>query len=126
MIELKLKTLFDLRAAKDKVEAQAKSIEEEIEKLEEEIVDEFESRQIKSMKIDGMANFVMAVSSYPKVNDPALMRQWLDEQGISWETVSAFNAKKFQGFYKELLDAGKPLPPGTENFVKSKIKVCKV
>ncbi len=124
-IEDKLKALHQLQVQKTELENQVKHTESLIDALNAEVVDEFESRQIKSMKLEGVGNFVMRVSSYPKVYDHALLKEWLLKQGISWEVVSAFNAKKFQGFYNELLESKQPLPEGAETFTKAKIVITK-
>lgn len=120
-IEDKLKALHSLQIAKTTIENELKCIQANIDIAQEEIIDEFESRQIKSMKLDGIGNFFMRTSSYPKVTDPQVLRVWMEAQGIPWEVVTAFNSKKLQGFYNERLEQGIELPPGVENFLKTSV-----
>ncbi len=125
MIEEKLKQLYALRVEKDEIEAEKTAVQEKIDALEVEIVDGFEARQIKSMKLEGLGNFVMAVTTGPKVVDQPLFRDWMEENGYPIDMVLAFNDKKFKGFYRELMDNNKPLPVGTECFTKAIIKITK-
>ena len=124
-IEDKLKAFYQLRQQKTEQANQLANTEALIEQAQAEIVDEFESRQIKSMKIEGFGLFVAKVSSYPKVFDPALLRYWMDSKGISWETVSALHAKKLQEFYNERLENGEELPQGVETFTRASISITK-
>lgn len=124
-IEDKLKALYQLRQQKVEISNQLKNTEALIDQAQAEIVDEFESRQIKSMKIEGMGLFVSKVSSYPKVYDPAQLRNWMDNKGIPWDVISALNSKKLQGFYNERLEAGEELPSGVETFTKAVIAITK-
>ena len=124
-IEDKLKALARLRWQKTEIKNQLDCTEALIEQAQAEIVDEFESRQIKSMKLDGIGNFVMRVSSSPRVNDPVLLRNWMEGKGIEWEVICALNAKKLQGFYNERLENGEELPSGVETYTKAIIALTK-
>lgn len=124
-IEDKLKELFKLREIKAGQEAQVKDTEAKISALQIDIVDEFESRQIRSMKIDGMGNFVMAVIVAPKVVDPVAFKDWMLENSVPMDTVTAVHAKKFRAWYKELMENNQPLPKGCEVYTEAQIRVAK-
>ncbi len=124
-IEEKLKVLYQLKQQKIELSNQLKNTESLIDMAQAEIVDEFESRQIKSMKIEGVGNFVMRISAYPKVTDVSTLRMWMESHEIPWETITALHAKKFQGWYRELCEQGQPLPEGCENYTEALIAVTK-
>lgn len=93
----------------------------------EEIVDEFESRQLQHINIDGIGTFYKRTSVMaPKLLDPQMLRTWLDRNGFNWEMVTAFNSQKLRGLYNELLEQGRPLPEGVAPpFTKSVIVLNK-
>ncbi len=124
-LEDRLKRLHALKAEKQVAEAQAKKIQERIDEADEQIREEFENRQIKSMKLKGIGNFYIHTQSYPKVTDHAALHEWMKTNGFDWNIVLAFNAQKFKGFYRELLDNKQSLPVGCENFVKASIRIGK-
>lgn len=124
-IEDKLKSLHNLQLQKIDLKNALDLCQSNIDMAQEEIVDEFESRQIKSMKLDGLGNFFIRNSNYPKITDVQTLRGWMVKNGIDWEVITALNAKKFQGFYNELLELGKELPPGVENYLKTSVVMVK-
>ncbi len=123
MIETKLKELKQAKDAKASIQSDLGKLNETIERLSDEITEEFQSRQIKSMKLEGIGNFVLAVKSYPRAKDKIVLREWMESKGYGWDMLLAYNAKKFQGFYNELLDNKKELPPEIEAFMKTEIRV---
>lgn len=124
-IEEKLKHLAKLQSLKEAFAAKKAKIEEEIDDLNAVLCDEFESRQVKSIKLDGIGNFVMKISSYPKIFNPVEFRRWLDNNKIPFDVVAAVHAKKFRGFYNELLENGNSLPDGCGTYTKSKIALTR-
>jgi hypothetical protein len=124
-LEESLKQLHDLNLQIDALEAHTAQLKQEAVELNAKLTEEFESRQIKSMKLDGVGNFILHVSSYPKCFDKVALKEWLKAQGYGWETVLAFNQSKFKGFYNELLENQKELPPGTETYTEAKIRIRK-
>ncbi len=120
-IEDKLKALHQLQLQKMQIENQLKACNANIEIAQGELVEEFEDRQLQHINIDGVGTFYKRTSvAAPKLLDPQALRNWLDNNGFNWEMVTAFNSKKLQGLYNELLEQGKPLPEGIEPpFTKS-------
>ena len=126
-IEDKLKALHQLLNSKVALENDLKCLNSNIEQAQIEIVDEFESRQLQHINIEGIGTFYKrVVMAAPKVIDPVTLRTWLEANGFNWEMVTAFNSKKLQGLYNELLEQKKPLPEGIEPpFTKATIVLKK-
>ena len=126
-IEEKLKALHQLELQKLQIANQLKLCNANIETAMEEIVDEFESRQLQHINIDGIGTFYKRTSVMaPKLLDPQMLRTWLDRNGFNWEMVTAFNSQKLRGLYNELLEQGRPLPEGVAPpFTKSVIVLNK-
>ena len=124
-LEEKLTQLRDKKIDLQQLAQQKTDLQKQIDAITAEILEAYEARNIKSMKIKGVGNFVTYQSSYPKVTNHVLLQEWMVSNDFEYNIVTAFNAKKFQGFYRELLDNKQPLPPGCENFVKTSIRIGK-
>ncbi len=125
MLEEKLKDLHKLRMQKDGLTGEMEKLEKRIEDLNAMVTDEFESRQIQSMKLEGIGMFYLAVKSYPRATDKVALREWLEQKGYGWEMVLAYNAMKFQGFYNELMENKKELPTCVEQYTTASVKMRK-
>ena len=122
-LEDKLKKLYQLRVEKEKLEKLVGDYNKQIAELNEDVTDEFQSRQIQNIKLEDIGIFSLRVKVYPRATDKLALKTWLESQGYGWETVLAYNHNKFVGFYNELLDNKKSLPPCVEQFTKAIIAI---
>lgn len=119
----KLKRIAELRNFKKELKDQEKMANAEIEELVEACADYFEMSDEPRMSIAGLGTFTPTATSYPKIVDDRAV-EWLRERG-ELEMLMSFNTKKFQSYYKELMETGEETPPGVETFVKRNIRLVK-
>ena len=114
-IEDKLMLLHQLENQKTSLKNDLKCLEANIEQAQIEIVEEFDDKQIQHINIKDIGTFYRRTYvAAPKLIDPVTLKEWLEKNSFTWEMVTAFNSKKLQGLYNELLEQGKPLPEGVE------------
>jgi len=100
-----------------------KEINKELEAYIEACAEYFELSDEPKMSITGLGTFTPVSTSYPKIVDDRAI-EWLKERG-ELEMLMSFNTRKFQKYYRELLETGEEAPPGVETFVKRNIKLVK-
>ena len=79
----------------------------------------FEEDDVTSMKFDDGVMLSEAPEPYPNVKDRATLIAWVKETGQ--EELLTLNFQTLASMCKQLLLDGKPIPPGVDIYMKSKL-----
>jgi len=123
-IQPKLEETVKLRRKKKQLQSDLKEVNEQLGKVNGELVEYFQDNNLENMKIEGMGLFYLASKCYPAIKDKEELVAWL-KQNDAYETMVSINSRRFGAYYNELLESEQPLPPGVEQFMKTEIRLRK-
>lgn len=116
----------EIRAQKDELEDQISCLNVDIEALNQLLLEQLEAAGLTSMKAEDGKNFFMNVEPTVKVIDRGLLEAHIEAHpeleylyGIMWQSLNSL--------VKEKLEKGEDdsIPPGTEVYIKTNIRMRK-
>ena len=120
-----LKGIVDqLAMAKDKKSELAEmqsQIQSEIDTIEAELIKRMDAMQLKSFRLSDGRLISNVVSSYISVTDKDALYPWLKSMGF--EDMFTVNAKTLSGFVNDRIRSREEVPPGIEQYTKSRISI---
>lgn len=119
----KLQEFGKLRQKKDKLKAELKVLDVQIDEMEPGLLDIMDKLKIQNMKMDKIGTFYVQVEAYPQVKDNLKLITWMkdnDRGDIVKETV---NYQSLRGIINEQLEANLETPEGVEVFMKREIRL---
>ena len=90
--------------------------------LEKKLVDEMITQQLKSFKTDRDGGFRTQAVVYPNVKDREALEEYVKKKKLQWLLTKSINGQKLRSFITELMEQGKPIPPGVEPFTTTEIR----
>lgn len=120
----KMERIKTLRETKAALKSQLDDVNEELENLNIDVTDFFESHRIQSLKIEGIGNFYLNRQLYPSIENQEVCYNWLKAAG-DFDLMLTFNTNKFKAYYKERLENGMDLPDGVKQFFKTEVRLRK-
>jgi hypothetical protein len=110
----------DVRAALDELGERERELNLLLEAHKQLLEDAYESEGVDALKLaDDGSTIATQPEPNAKIEDPVAFRRWCIDNGLGsaltlpWTTANAM--------VKELLLAGKPLPPGVKAYVRTKV-----
>jgi len=120
-----LEKLRQLRDEKEELNNRIKGVDEALDKINTELVVEFERLNLQQLKIDGLGMFYLEHKTLPNIEDPEACKAWLRARG-DLDMLLTFNQMKFKAYYREKLELNESLPDGVSQYVATHIRVRKV
>ena len=115
-----LKGLYvQVRQAIDELDAKLSVLNVQKNALTYLFTERFEEDDVTSMKFDDGVMLSEAPEPYPNVKDRATLIAWVKETGQ--EELLTLNFQTLASMCKQLLLDGKPIPPGVDIYMKSKL-----
>lgn len=119
------KAYTDADAKVAEVEEQLKAAKAFRDKKEKALVDEMITQQVKSFKTENHGGFRTQAVVYPNVKDREAFTEYVVKQKLKWLYTNSINGQKLRSFVKELIEQGKPIPPGIEPYTTTEIRQYK-
>lgn len=117
----KIDKYVEMRQQKDAINRQLKDLNAKIEEVEVELIEELENDGIQTVKTQDGITVTTYIQSFARAVDKEALVNWmLDEDFDSMLTV---NARTLTAFYNDRLKNNESLPPGVEQYTKSKISL---
>lgn len=89
---------------------------------EKKLADQMTTERMKSFRTEAMGGFNVQVQAYPNVTDKEALGAWVRKKKLTWMYTTAVNGSKLKAYVRELLEKGKPLPPGTDAYLRPVIR----
>lgn len=108
----------EIRRAKDKLKAELKVLEIEVEAIKQLLIDQYDAEDMVSLKLGNGDAVRIQSEPYLVVENPPRFREWCVKDGLEkslqlpWSTANSM--------VKALLLKGKPEPEGTHSFMLTK------
>jgi hypothetical protein len=122
--KVKLKRFAELKAEKDRLDAEVSVIKSEMSEINKEITEAFINDECQNMTLPGLGQFYLFQQEIPTIEDEVLCKGWIADKGDT-DLVMSFNSSKFRAYYKSLVEAGEDTPPGTSVFHKQEVRMKK-
>lgn len=103
---------FELRERKDKVAAELKDINGELDEVEKALVLSLESENLQNFKDARYGTIYLREAVYARVEDEEKFFPWLEETGQADVIKKVVHAKTLSSMVKNMTLDGKELPPG--------------
>lgn len=121
--------LVQLAAAYTRAEAEVDNIKQTLKNAEvrrdiaeKKLTEEMITQQVKSFKANGLGGFRTQAVVYPNVKDREAFNAYIKKKKLTWLYTMSVNGQKLRAFTKELLEQGKPIPPGIEPYTTTEIR----
>jgi len=89
---------------------------------EKRLVDQMVTEGMKAFRTDGIGGFRTQVMVYPNVTDRELLNSYVKKKKLSWLFTVSIHGTKLRSYVKELMENGKPVPPGIEPYMATEIR----
>ena len=109
------------RAQKQHLEAQVKLHNVELEAISQLLVEELEASAIQKVQLDTGETVYLSDEPYAQVEDRAAVLAWAKKKRL--EQLLTVQWQTFNAMVKEMLTAGKPVPPGTKVYMKTSARL---
>ena len=106
----------------ERIEEQLKSAKKVRAAKERALVDEMITQQVKSFKTNAFGGFRTQAVVYPNVKDKELLTSYIKKKKLDWLYTTSVHGQKLRSFVKELMEQGKPIPPGIEPYTTTEIR----
>jgi hypothetical protein len=106
-----LQDYADMRAKLERLSKVKNDLEKAIENMSLALVPVFESRRLKSIRLQGIGLISTAANNNPKVVDQDKLFAWLEAQGEEGLIKRNVNYMSLRGFLNRRVDDGLPIPP---------------
>lgn len=92
--------------------------------IEKKFVDEMVTQQMKSFKTDDLGGFRTQAVVYPNVKDKEKFTAFMEKNKKKYAFLLSTNVHggKLKSYVKELMEQGKPIPPGIEPYMATEIR----
>ena len=111
----------DLRAVVEEKEEALKKLKEEKDSAAKKLVDEMTTQAIKSFKTE-FGGFRTQAVVYPNVKDREALNSYVVENKLDWLYTTMVNGTKLKSWVRELMEAGKPIPPGLDPYTAIEVR----
>lgn len=114
-------------AAQNEVEVaekQLKDLKAKTAIIEKKFVDEMVTQQMRSFKTDDLGGFRTQAVVYPNVTDRDALNTYVErnKKRLAFLYTVSVHGGKLKSFVKELMENGKPIPPGIEPYMATVIR----
>ena len=122
----RLVTAKNLRDKKAKLKGDLDDVNAQLEALNVELVDWFESNKLKNITLEGIGMFYLNRQLIPTIEEQSRddVYSWLKEHG-DYEMLLTFNTMKWRAYYKERLEQGAELPEGVKQYFQVDVRMRK-
>jgi hypothetical protein len=116
----------NLRDKKAALKGELDNINAQLEALNIELVDWFESNKLKNITLEGIGMFYLNRQLIPTIEEQERdnVYSWLKKEG-DYEMLLTFNTMKWRAYYKERLEQGQTLPEGVKQFFQVDVRMRK-
>jgi hypothetical protein len=106
------------------IEKNLKEVKAERDAIERRLVDEMVTQHVRSFKVDEHGGFRTQAVVYPNVVDREKLNAHVvkNKKKLGFLYTVSVNGTKLKSFVKELMEQGKPVPPGVEPYVATEIR----
>lgn len=119
------KALTDAENEVTRIEEELKKAKVKRDIKEKALVEEMITQQVKSFKTDAFGGFRTQAVVYPNVKDREAFTEYVVKKKLKWLYTNSINGQKLRSFVKELIEQGKPIPPGIEPYTTTEIRTFK-
>ena len=124
------RALVTLASKFDQAEKEADRLEELLKKAKEtrrsaekKLVEEMVTQDVESMRVTGLGLIRRQVCVYANVTDREALNTWIKRRkSLAGMFTITVNGSKLKAFVRELLENGKPAPPGCEPYLQTEIR----
>jgi hypothetical protein len=109
------------KRAKNSLKRKDRQLNVELEALSQLLVDRLEGAEIESVKFRGGVGVGLQDKPYPSVADRRKLFGWIKQTRMTG--LLSVHHQTLLGLVTEALEAGRPLPPGVDVFLKTSAKV---
>lgn len=122
----RLMTAKVLREKKAKLKSDLDDVNLQLEALNVELVDWFESNKLKNITLEGIGMFYLNRQLIPTIEEQSRddVYSWLKKHG-DYEMLLTFNTMKWRAYYKERLEQGAELPEGVKQYFQVDVRMRK-
>ena len=120
-----LRQYKDVRDRLDALSRDAKVLEDEKQRLQEQIAEAFQREGMKTVNLEGLGKFTVYTTSFPRIQDSEQFENWRKSQGIPFDVFYSVNAGKLRGYCNEQGEQGGPYPIGIEEFEDARLRWTK-
>lgn len=92
------------------------------EMAEKKLADQMQTEEMKSFRTEQFGGFNVQVAVYPGVKDKEALGKWVKSKKLTWLYTTQVHGGKLKAFVRELLEKGKPLPPGVDAYMAPVIR----
>ena len=86
-------------------------------------VEAMKTEGISSFRIDGLGGFRTQVEVYPNTKDKEALAAFIKKRkNLNFLWTTSVNGTKLKSWVKELMEQGKPLPPGIDPYNETQIR----
>ena len=116
----------NLREKKAKLKGDLDDVNAQLEALNIELVDWFESNKLKNITLEGIGMFYLNRQLIPSIEEQERdnVYDWLKKRG-DYQMLLTFNTMKWRAYYKERLEQGEDLPAGVKQFFQVDVRMRK-
>ena len=120
--------LRQYKDVRDRLEALArdsKVLDDEKQRLQEQIAEAFQRDGLKTINLEGLGKFTVYTTSFPRISDSEQFENWRKSQGIPFDVFYSVNAGKLRGYCNEQSEQGGPYPIGIDEFEDARLRWTK-
>jgi hypothetical protein len=116
------KALADAELEVARIEEQLKKAKAYAAVREKKLVEEMITQEVKSFKTEFSGGFRTQAVVYPNVTDREALEVYIKKKKLQWLLTKALHGGKLRAFITELMEQGKPIPPGIEPYTTTEIR----
>ena len=105
------------------VEERLKDAKRKRSTAEKKLTEEMITQRVKAFKTEDVGGFRTQAVVYPNIRDREALNAYVKKRKtLAWLFTMSINGAKLKSFVKELMEQGKPIPPGIEPYVTTEIR----
>lgn len=112
--------------AKEELDAVKKAktaAEEKVVIVQRKFVEAMKTEGFKSIRLEKLGGFRTQVEVYPNKTDPEKLSAYIKKRkSLAFLWTTSINGSKLKSWVKELMEQGKPLPPGIDPYTETQIR----